>query len=130
MAATFDPTAIATDIISYARARFRDVAGLDGTTVTRPLFTDEEYQGFIDRAGNEAEGLAQAALAMAAVFNLKVQSYGQAQGESVTWPRRAEFYERLAADFRVWGVAGNNRNLRAGSPALPTCETDDRLALL
>lgn len=129
MAATYDSTAIATSIISFARARFRDVGGLSGTTVTKPLLLDEEYQGFIDRLGTQ-EGLAIAAESLAASYAQKIQSYGEAGGIDIVWPKRPEFYLQLRDSIRKYGVDGGvTGSLYAGAPALPTPLTDDRLKL-
>jgi hypothetical protein len=129
MAATYDATTIATDIISYARARFRDVGGLSGTTVTKPLLSDEEYQGFIDRMG-EQEGLAQAALALAASFAQKVKEFAQAGGIDVAWPDRPGFYTDLADDIRRRGIDMVSATLYAYAPDTPSLITDERLELL
>lgn len=130
MSATYDATAIATDIISYARARFRDVGGLSGTTVTLPLLQDEEYQGFITRCGTQ-EGLAQAALSLAADFAQKVQRYSRAGGTSVDWPSRPKFYQDLALDLRTWGLTGQSGSGTAAfAPVTPSPCNDDRLQML
>jgi hypothetical protein len=130
MAATYDASSISTNIVSYARARFRDVGGLSGTVVGKPLMLDEEYQGFVSRLGN-AEGLAQAAEALAAGFAQKVQQFSESGGVDVVWPRRAEFYLELARNIRLYGVDMTNGALvGAYAPTTPIIETDERLMLL
>lgn len=130
MAATYNPEALATDILSYARARFRDVGGYADGIVGRPLLQDEEYYGFIERLGDR-EGLAQAAEALAAQYAQRVQRYGEAGGIDVTWPRRPEFYLSLAENIRRYGVDNRDGSsqVRASAPPLPTYRTDQRLAL-
>jgi len=130
MSASYDPTLIATSILSYARARFRDVGGLSGTTVTKPLLQDEEYSGFIARLG-EREGLAQAAESLAASFAQKVQSFAEAGGVDISWPRRPDFYLALAKSIRIHGVdmGSSAYVVHAGSPSLPQYGVDGRLFL-
>jgi hypothetical protein len=130
MAATYDATAIATDIISYARMRFHDVGRLSGTTVGAPLLLDEEYQGLITKLGAQ-EGLAQAAESLAASFAQKVQHYAESGGISIQWPSRPDFYAKLATSIRMHGVGGTSYgNAEAGNTDLPTPLNDPRLALL
>lgn len=129
MAATYDPTLIATDIVSFARLKFRDVGGLSGTTVTLPLLQDEEYQGLIARLG-EREGLAQAAESLAASFAQKVASYAQAGGIDVTWPKRPDFYLELAKSIRINGISGASASLYAGRPVTSTPCNDERLTFM
>lgn len=128
MSATYDPALIATSTRDYARLRFRDIGGLSGTTVTKPFLSDEEYDGLIALSGVQ-EGLVQIALAIAAIFNQKVQQYREAGGIDVVWPQRAQFYERQAADIRTYGLNGGSTSLRAGAPVTPTPLNDERLRL-
>lgn len=133
MSATYDAEEIATDIISYARARFRDVGRLSGTTVGAPLLQDEEYQGFVTLLGAR-EGLAQLAETLAASFAQKVQRYAESGGIAVQWPARPDFYLELAASIRTNGVGaledGGTYGLYGGAPALPDYDTDARLTMI
>lgn len=133
MPATYNPSAIATDLISYARTRFHDVAQLEGDgpgyTVGRPLLLDEEYQGFIDRCGAQ-EGLAQASEALGAQYAQKVAKYAQAGGIAIEWPKRPEFYAALANTIRKFGIDSSSNGIYGWSCPAPTPENDERLALL
>lgn len=129
MPATYDPALIATNILHYARAQFRDVGGLQGTTVTLPLLQDEEYSGFVARFG-EVEGLAKLAESLAANFAQKVSKYAQAGGIDVAWPNRPDFYLKLALNIRTYGVGDGASGLYAGRPVTPTPANDERLAFL
>jgi hypothetical protein len=129
MSASYYADEIATELVSYARSRFRDVGGLRGSTVTKPLLQDEEYQGFIDRLGAR-EGLAQAAEALAATFAQKVNQYAQAGGVDVAWPNRPDFYLELRDSIRAYGVGDvGTGQLVANSPVTPTPRNDLRLIL-
>ena len=134
MIATYSASNIATNLISYARSRFRDVGGLEGNTVTLPLLFDEEYQGFIDRLGAR-EGLAQAAESLASTFAQKVIHFSETGGDSVNWPNRPDFYLKLRDSIRTYGVGGFGASgdiasqLIGKSPKTPTPRTDLRLAL-
>lgn len=127
MSAFYDPTST-TSLISYARNRFRDVGGLSGTTVTKPLLLDEEYQMFVTRCGDR-EGLAQAAEALAATFAQKVKEYSESGGIDVIWPDRPKFYLDLAASIRTYGIDMSNGGVRAWAPVTPTPCNDRRLVL-
>lgn len=132
MAATYDSSALDSSTRDYLRLRLRDIGGLSGTTVTKPLLGDEEYNGLLARhEGNAREGAAQCALAIAAVFAQRVQSYARAGGIDVVWPKRVEFYERAALDFRRYGVTGgaNAGGSYAGAPETPDYADDERLVL-
>lgn len=127
MAAIYDVTLIASDLKTFARAKFRDVGGLVGTTVTLPLLLDEEYQGFIARLGPN-EGLAQLAESLAANYAQKIDEYAEAGGISVAWPDRPEFYLELAASIRKNGIDGGaGGQIVSGVPLTPNSSTDCRL---
>ena len=128
MTATYDATTIGTNLISYARSRFRDVAGLVGTTVTKPLMFDEEYQGLVDRLGAR-EGLAQAAEALAANYAQRINHFAQSGDVDVTWPNRPDFYLKLAQNIRTYGVEMSAGGVYAGRPITPSPLNDKRLLL-
>jgi hypothetical protein len=128
MAATYDSSLIATNIIYFARARLFDFAGLSGTIVTKPLFQDEVYQGFIDRLGDR-EGLAQCSEALGAVFAQKVQKYAESGGIDIMWPARPQIYFDVAKSIRINGVDMVNASLYAGQPITSTPCNDARLRL-
>jgi hypothetical protein len=131
MAATYDETLIATSLRDRLRLRFRDIGGLSGTTVTKPLLNDEAYDGLLDAySANPREGAAQIALTLAAVFAQRVQSYAKSGDIDVVWPKRPEFYERQALDLRKYGVEDTGAGgSYAGVPDLPSYTDDERIEL-
>lgn len=132
MAATYNPLALASNWVYYARLLFADTQEQRGSgpvyTIGAPLLLDEEYLGLIALHGVR-EGLARAARAIAATFAQKVAKYAE-EGLSIEWPHQPEFYERQAADIRLNGVDAGTGGVFGGAPPLPTPETDERLRFL